>query len=291
MKSMTGFGRASHATNTIVANIEISSVNRKQAEVVVQLPRNYAELEAGIRKYVLQHIARGRVNLSINVEQADSAPSPISVDSAKAKALSEALKDLSHEIGHPLDITAADILRVPDIIQFEDKNVDPQSVQEAIEPALTDAVEKLIEMRAREGTDLKQDTLMRLQHLLNTTEQIESHAPSVITRYRENLHRRLEESGLELDLSDERLLKEIGVFADRCDISEEITRLRSHFDKFHEFLETPEPVGRSLDFLCQEINREFNTIGSKANDATLAQLVVSSKTELEKIREQIQNVE
>jgi uncharacterized protein (TIGR00255 family) len=291
MKSMTGFGRASHATETLVANIEASSVNRKQGEVVVQLPRNYAELEPTIRKYVLEHISRGRVSVSISIEQTGAAASPISVDSAKAKALSEALKDLSHEIGHPLDITAADILRVPDIIKFEEKEVDIDSVRSAIEPALADAVGKLVKMRLREGDDLKQDTLERLDTLEAQAAAIEEHSPSVITRYRENLHRRLQETGLELDLEDERVLKEVGIFAERCDISEEITRLRSHFAKFKEYLAASEPVGRSLDFLCQEINREFNTIGSKANDATLAQHVVTSKTELEKIREQIQNVE
>ncbi|MFC5051378.1 YicC/YloC family endoribonuclease [Rubritalea spongiae] len=291
MKSMTGFGRASHATETLVANIEASSVNRKQGEVVVQLPRNYAELEPAIRKYVLEHISRGRVSISISLEQTESATAPISVDSAKAKALSNALKDLSHQIGHPLEITAADILRVPDIIKFEDKETDLDSVRAAIEPALKAAISNLVEMRTREGDDLKHDTLERLETLEQEAVAIEKHAPSVITRYRENLHRRLQETGLELDLDDDRVLKEVGIFAERCDISEEITRLRSHFDKFKEYLGSPEPVGRSLDFLCQEINREFNTIGSKANDATLAQHVVTSKTELEKIREQIQNVE
>lgn len=291
MKSMTGFGRASHATDTLVASIEASSVNRKQGEVVVQLPRNYAELESSIRKYVLNHVSRGRVALSISLEQTDNAPSPISVDSKRAKALNQAFKDLSHEIGHPLEITAADLLRVPDIIKFEDKKVCIDSVREAIMPALEQAVANLVEMRAREGADLKQDTLDRLDILEAEAVAIETHSPSVITRYRENLHRRLQETGLEIDLNDDRVLKEVGIFAERCDICEEITRLRSHFAKFREYLAVPEPVGRSLDFLCQEINREFNTIGSKANDAILAQHVVTSKTELEKIREQIQNVE
>ena len=291
MKSMTGFGRASHATDTLIANIEASSVNRKQGEIVVQLPRNYIELESSIRKYALEHISRGRVALSISIEHSSNAPTPISVDSNRAKALSDALKDLSHEIGHPLDITAADILRVPDIIKFENKNVCVDSARAAIFPALEEAIAKLVAMRAREGDDLKSDTLERLDLLETEAASIESHSPSVITRYRENLHRKLRESGLEIDLNDDRVLKEIGIFAERCDISEEVTRLRSHFSKFREYLDKPEPVGRSLDFLCQEINREFNTIGSKANDATLAQHVVTAKTELEKIREQIQNVE
>ena len=291
MKSMTGFGRAAQASETLIVNIETSSVNRKQGEVVVQLPRNYAELEPEVRKFVLGEVSRGRVSISISLEQTDNAPSPISVDVKRAKALSDALKSLSHEIGQPLDITASDILRAPDIIKFEEKKVCIDAVREVVMPALKAAISNLVDMRCREGADLKQDTLERLDTLENEASSIESHSASVVTRYRENLHRRLRESGLELDLSDDRVLKELGIFAERCDISEEITRLRSHFAKFREYLDSAEPVGRSLDFLCQEINREFNTIGSKANDAKLAQHVVTSKTELEKIREQIQNVE
>ena len=288
---MTGFGRASQASETLIANIEASSVNRKQAEVVVQLPRNYAELDSEIRKFVLSEISRGRISISISLEQTDQAPSPISVDVMRAKALSEALKSLSHELGHPLDITASDILRAPDIIKFEDNKACIEAVRAVIMPALKATITSLVEMRSREGEDLKQDAIERLNILEIEANSIESHSPSVIARYRESLHRRLQESGLELDLDDDRVLKEVGIFAERCDISEEVTRLRSHFAKFSEYLDSSEPVGRSLDFLCQEINREFNTIGSKANDATLAQHVVTSKTELEKIREQIQNVE
>lgn len=288
---MTGFGRAAHATETLSASIEASSVNRKQAEIVVQMPRSYGELEAPIRKLVLEHVSRGRVAVSITISKTDNAPTPITVDSNRAKALSDALKELSHVIGHPLDISSSDILRTPDIIKFEDKAVCIDTARETIFPALKEAIANLIEMRTREGNDLKIDTLERLAKLEAEAISIESHAPSVIKRYRDNLHRKLQETGLEIDLSDERVLKEIGIFAERCDISEEITRLNSHFARFREYLAEAQPVGRSLDFLCQEINREFNTIGSKANDATLAQHVVTAKTELEKIREQIQNVE
>jgi len=146
-------------------------------------------------------------------------------------------------------------------------------------------------MRASEGGHLKKDTLDRLSSLESEAKEIEVYSPTVLNKYRENLHKRLQESGLEIDLTDERLLKEIGLFAEKCDISEEITRLDSHFIKFREYLDSDQPAGRSLDFLCQELNREFNTIGSKANDAQLAQHVVNAKTQLEKIREQIQNVE
>lgn len=288
---MTGFGRASHATNTLVARVEISSVNRKQSEVVIQLPRPYAELESPIRKLVLEKISRGRVAISTHIEASADSPAPIHIDKAKAKALANALKDLGHDLGQALPITSADLLRIPDIITFEENNTSIDQVQEALFPAINEALDKLIEMRAREGQDLKTDTLERLQKLQDEATAIAAHAPSVVTRYRENLHKRLQETGLEIDISDERVLKEIGIFAERCDITEEITRLNSHFAKFREYLDSKTAIGRSLDFLCQELNREFNTIGSKANDATLAQHVVNAKTELEKIREQIQNVE
>ena len=291
MKSMTGFGRASNTHDAITANIEASSVNRKQAEIVIQLPRTYAELEPELRKLALTMISRGRVTISISFQLDDSAPTPVSVDKNKAIALSDALKELSHQIGHPLDITVADILRAPDIIKFEESKADCETLRLAILPAFKNALTNLVEMRAREGKDLLSDTLQRLDILESEATSIQELAPSVITKYRENLLKRLSEANAGIDLNDDRILKEIGIFAERCDISEEITRLRSHFTKFREYIATNTPVGRSLDFLCQEINREFNTIGSKANNATLAQHVVTSKTELEKIREQIQNIE
>ena len=291
MHSMTGFGRAEHATEALVARVEISSINRKQGEVIIQLPRTYAELEANLRKYTLTKISRGRLNVSITLEIASDSAKTLTLDSAKALALKNEMVRISAELKTSLTITTADILRIPDIMQQQDSGVDADTALSAIQPALEQALANLITMRSREGDDLKQDSIDRLTILEQETTEIEAHAPSVILRYKENLHRRLNESGLDIDLDDERVLKEIGLFAEKCDISEEITRLRSHFAKFREYLDSNKPVGRSLDFLCQEINREFNTIGSKANDATLAQHVVHSKTELEKMREQIQNVE
>lgn len=288
---MTGFGRAEHATEALVARVEISSINRKQGEVIIQLPRTYAELEANLRKYTLTKISRGRLNVSITLEIASDSAKTLTLDSAKALALKNEMVRISAELKTSLTITTADILRIPDIMQQQDSGVDADTALSAIQPALEQALANLITMRSREGDDLKQDSIDRLTILEQETTEIEAHAPSVILRYKENLHRRLNESGLDIDLDDERVLKEIGLFAEKCDISEEITRLRSHFAKFREYLDSNKPVGRSLDFLCQEINREFNTIGSKANDATLAQHVVHSKTELEKMREQIQNVE
>ncbi|MEJ6571656.1 MAG: YicC/YloC family endoribonuclease [Akkermansiaceae bacterium] len=291
MHSMTGFGRAEHATSKIAARVEASSVNRKQGEVVVQLPRAYAELEAGIRKMALQKLSRGRVSISIQLERPDSVTDTIRINASRARALETAFTELSDAIDRPVQASSADFLRTPNILEFDDEPADPDQALRAITPAVEGALDQMISMRANEGQHLHDDTESRISTLEGIANEIVSHAPSVLTRYRENLHRRLTESGLEIDLDDDRVMKEIGLFADKCDITEEVTRLRSHFEKFREYLALDEPVGRPLDFLCQELNREFNTIGSKANDATLAQLIVNAKTELEKIREQVQNVE
>lgn len=295
MYSMTGFGRGEYATNAFIARVELTSINRKQAEVLVQMPRIYAELEAEIRKLALENISRGRLAINIQLEPATEASNGLKIDTAKVLALHAEIQRLNHLPGVELDLklTSADILRIPDVLITADNTADIDAARLTILPALTAALESLMTMRASEGSHLKKDTLDRLSILESEAELIKSHSPAVLQRYRENLHKRLTDSGLGIDLTDERLLKEIGLFAEKCDISEELTRLSSHFQKFREYLDSgdSQPVGRSLDFLCQELNREFNTIGSKANDAQLAQHVVNAKTELEKIREQIQNVE
>jgi uncharacterized protein (TIGR00255 family) len=261
------------------------------------MPRIYSELEAEIRKLALEKISRGRLTINIQLETATEASNELKIDTAKVLALQAEIQRLNDlpNAGLELKLTPTDILRLPDVLTTADNTADIDTARAAILPAVIAGLESLMTMRASEGSHLKKDTLDRLSTLEAEAEIIESHAPAVLTRYRENLHKRLTDhmNGLEIDLTDERILKEIGLFAEKCDISEEVTRLNSHFQKFREYLATAgdQPVGRSLDFLCQELNREFNTIGSKANDAQLAQHVVNAKTELEKIREQIQNVE
>jgi uncharacterized protein (TIGR00255 family) len=291
MHSMTGFGSAEHATSSIVARVEAASVNRKQGEVVVKLPRPYAELEAGIRKAAMQKLSRGRVSISIHLEKAQGATSAIRINSSRACALEKAFTEISEAIDREVQASATDFLRTPEVLEFDDDPEDPEDALKAITPALEAALEQMISMRADEGQHLHDDVEARITSLETITEQVETEAPAVLTHYKESLHRRLTESGLDIDLDDERILKELCIYADRSDITEELTRLASHFEKFRQYLGLDEPVGRPLDFLCQELNREFNTIGSKANNANLAQLIVDAKIELEKIREQIQNVE
>lgn len=290
---MTGFGRGTHSTGDWTASVEASSINRKQAEIVANLPRPLQALESRVRQATLPHISRGRVQLSIKLERPEGAVSDqIRINPALAKSFESAFSDLSLIIGRPLLPTPADYMRQPGILEIgEPEEIDHEVAWAAIAPALGQAIANLNAMRASEGKHLQEDFLARLGQLMAFTQAIADHAPGRPERQRELLFKRLSDLGLPLEMDDERLVREIALFADRCDISEEITRLHSHFAKFHEYLHSGEPAGRSLDFLCQELFREFNTIGSKANDAFVAQTVVEAKTELEKLREQIQNIE
>lgn len=288
---MTGFGRGSSSNDSWLATVEISSVNRKQAEIVIQAPRDLNELEARIRKQALASVARGRVQISISLEQSGGVDQAITVDHALATNFDHAFRELSQLLGRDVSPTAADFLRHPGIIATGRAEMDVEAAWLAIEPALAEALTQLTAMRAREGDDLKADFLARLGILSALAGKIAQEAPGRPARQLEQLQKRLRDSGLEIDLNDERVLKELSIYADRCDITEELTRLDSHFAKFREYLDGTEPPGRPLDFLCQELFREFNTIGSKANDSSIAQTVVEAKTELEKIREQVQNVE
>ena len=287
---MTGFGRGEATSSAFHAEVEASSVNRKQAEVSLSLPRGLAELEPSLRKQALTHFSRGRVNLAIKLTALDASSSTLTIDTAKAQALKLAFEQLSQDLGQKFELTTQDFLRQSEQFLIE-KGYDCDQVLPAITPALTQALEALTITRGEEGQALKVDLAQRLATLQTLTEQVTAIAPTVPVRQRELLTQRLKEANLDIDPSDERVLKEIALFCDRCDISEEVTRLAAHFQKFNELLSATEPVGRPLDFLCQELNREFNTIGSKANNSEIAHHIVSAKTELEKIREQVQNIE
>lgn len=291
MHSMTGFGRSCSATDAWHAVVEISSVNRKQAEVVVQGPRELSELEGRIRKAVLGVVSRGRIQVVVKLERAQGAAAAIQLDAALARAFSDAFIELGQIVGQELRPTASDYLRQPGILNPGSGDIDAEDAWQAIEPALAAALRGLAAMRQIEGDHLKADLLARLETLVGYCGKIATEAPARPVRQREMLERRLREAGLGLDPADERVVKELALFADRCDVSEELTRLDSHVARFREYLDATDAPGRALDFLCQELFREFNTIGAKANDAGIAQAIVEAKTELEKIREQVQNLE
>lgn len=291
MHSMTGFGRGEAIADGVVWRAELSSVNRKQLELVVHLPRELAELEITLRNKLAEKLSRGRVQLSVHADRGTTATATLRVDEALAAQYAESLRRMAVSLRASPEVTASDIPRWPGVFTLEQTEWTAELAMPHIEKATNAALAQMLAMRQAEGANLKVDIGARLDALQGMLAAARELSPQVVQRYRDALRQRLADAGLPLPLDDERLVKEIGIFADRCDITEEQTRAESHIAQFRSYMDSGEPMGRSLDFLSQELFREFNTMGSKANDATLAQLVVRAKTELEKIREQVQNVE
>ena len=291
MNSMTGFGAATAPLNNASVRVEIGGVNRKQTEIAISLPRAWAELETRVREIVAGCVSRGRVNVTISLQAATAASGNLSVNTAKLAALQACTAEVSAATGKSVELTLDALLRLGIIGEETEADITPEAAWVAAEPAVREALEAFLALRAQEGANMRSDLLRRIGTLRQYREQLIERAAGVPARYREQLLKRLEESGLPIPADDDRIIKEIALFADRCDVSEEMTRLESHLNQFESICDKSEPVGRTLDFLCQEIFRELNTTGSKANDAELAQLVVTAKTELEKIREQVQNIE
>ena len=291
MNSMTGFGAATAPLGGSSIRVEIGGVNRKQAEIAVALPRAWAALETTVRDIVAAAVSRGRVNVSLTLQQTPGAAGSLALNRDKLAALTATLAEAESTLGRSIDTSLDALLRLGIIAEETETDIPLETVQAAAEPAVREALQAFLKLRAQEGENMKRDLLGRIATLRQFREQLMARAAGVATRHREVLLKRLAEAGLPLPLDDERIIKEIALFADRCDVSEEMTRLESHLNQFEKICDKAEPVGRTLDFLCQEIFRELNTTGSKANDAELAQLVVTAKTELEKIREQVQNIE
>ena len=291
MNSMTGFGAATAPLGGSSIRVEIGGVNRKQAEIAVALPRAWAALETTVRDIVAAAVSRGRVNVSLTLQPTPGAAGSLALNRDKLAALTATLAEAESTMGRSIDTSLDALLRMGIIAEETETDMPLETVQAAAEPAVREALQAFLKLRAQEGENMKRDLLGRIATLRQFREQLMARAAGVATRHREVLLKRLAEAGLPLPLDDERIIKEIALFADRCDVSEEMTRLESHLNQFEKICDKAEPVGRTLDFLCQEIFRELNTTGSKANDAELAQLVVTAKTELEKIREQVQNIE
>jgi uncharacterized protein (TIGR00255 family) len=292
MKSMTGYGWGDAAQNGFKITVELSSVNRKQSEISINLPRELEVLEAQIRDEINRRIARGRVTARVTLhgKKGESASVRINVD--LAEAYTKQLRDLARRLKLAGDVTLDQLVRAPGVFDSDEDVPDAEDFWPAVDKALKQALEMMVAMREKEGGHLRKDLVKRMDTMRKSARTVQKRAPQVQVRYREQLLERIQNAGLEAArIEEERLLKEIIFFADRSDISEETTRLQSHFKQFDDCVNSSEPVGRTLDFLAQEMNREINTIGSKANDALISREVVVLKTELEKFREQAQNVE
>ena len=290
MRSMTGFGRGVHLSEGARVVVEVRSVNRKQAEVSLHLPPELDVLENRLREEALKTLARGRLEIRVAIELPLAAAKRINAPlaAAYAREFAELARSLELQGG----VTLEALLRCPGVLQGGEGAEDPEALWNRVAPALREALTGFNAMRDREGQALANDLVTRIQLLREAVERVRRHAPEVTRRYRELLLQRIQMAGIEnVSVEDERVLKEVILFADRSDISEELARLESHFVQFEDCRRAREPVGRKLDFLAQEIHREINTIGSKANDAQISVEVVALKAELERFREQAQNVE
>jgi len=292
MKSMTGHGRGEFSAATHQITIEASSVNRKQAEWVINLPRQLDSLEPRVRELIAQGVSRGRLTLKVSLTLSDDAHARARVNRTLAKSYVQELRELAVELDVPPAFSLDTLLRLPGVFEAAEPEHDAESFWPSLKAAADTALAALIGMREKEGAHLARDLDSRIQIMRSTVAAIRSQAPEVTRKHRDQLVEKLKAAGLQgVNPDDDRLLKEIVLFADRSDIAEELARLESHFEQFNDCLKSPEPVGRTLDFLAQEMNREINTIGSKANDSLISKSVVVLKTELERFREQAQNVE
>jgi len=297
MQSMTGFGAgkaplaaARAGAGAREAQAEASSVNRKGLELAVSLPREWSALEAPLTELARARLHRGHVRLAVTMHEPASAGAS-NWDEARVAQAFEQLRALAERFDVAFSPDAGLLLRLAQGTGGDAAPMPAEEAWPAVQAATTAALEQLVTARRREGEALLRDLAGRLAILSRLREEIAPLAPESVTRYREGLHARLRQIGLEVDLNDERVLREIALFADRCDIAEELTRLESHLAQFAKTLGADGPVGRQLDFMCQEIHREINTIGSKAQHLEITRRVLEAKNEIERIREQVQNVE
>ena len=290
---MTGYGRGDCSQDGFKIAVELSSVNRKQTEISVNLPREMEMLEAQIRDVIHRFVARGRLTVRVSLHAgAGRLSARMHLNIPLAKAYARELNRLARQLHLPGPVTLDQLARAPGVLQTDEDLAVEEDFWPAVEQALKKALSQMVKMREREGAHMAQDLAARVAVMRKAAARIQKQAPTVAERYRQQLIERIKSAGLEAPgVEDERLLKEVVYFADRSDISEELTRLQSHFQQFEEGRKSKEPVGRMLDFLAQEINREINTIGSKANNSLISREVVTLKAELERFREQAQNVE
>ena len=291
MLSMTGYGKGEYIQGGLEMTVEIKTVNNRYLDVSVKAPRIFAAYEDVIRTTVRKKLTRGHADVFVSVKDKRERPTALSVDLALAKAYISAAKALKAENPDlPDDITLSSVLRYPEVLKQEDVQSLDEELTKGLEIALNGALDKLNEMRAVEGQKLKDDMLARVATIENLVAEIATRAPLIAQEYREKLTARVKEYLDGAQIEESRLLTEVAVFTDKSNIDEELTRLRSHIEQFRSIAEEG-IVGRKLDFLVQEFNREANTTCSKSNDVTITRAGLALKNEIEKIREQVQNLE
>lgn len=291
MKSMTGYGRGTAtAQDALKAVVEISSINsKKQVEMRVSLPRELVSLESEIRGYIQKKIVRGTLNVQVSYSQTTAgAVSNIPIDENTAAAAAARLQELATSFGMPAP-TLRELLLIPGVIQYNDNMAD--TLKPLVMDALAQAVDELDAMRVREGNSLKEDLLARGHVMCELVDKIMASEQDAIIRYRDKLVARIAKLGMELPVDDEKIAKEVVFYVDKTDITEETVRLKSHLSQYADMLNNGDDIGKNLDFLCQEMSREVNTLSAKTADMAIAESAMALKIEVSKIKEQIMNIE
>ena len=291
IKSMTGYGRCERIIGTKKITAELKSVNHRFSDYNIKVPRQYGFLEDRVRQFISKEVARGKIDVYVSIESCGEADKTVTVNKELAGNYVEILRDLCETFSLKDDISVSTIASFTDIFRAEPKRDDEEEIWTAVSEVLADAVSSFISMRAREGERIERDLRERVTYMKSLANEIDKLSPMAVQVYKDKLYQKIKEVIDEREPDDARILTEVAIFADKVAVNEETVRLASHYDEFFTILDSNEPAGRKLDFLIQEINREVNTIGSKASDLEIAKLVVTLKGEIEKLREQIQNIE
>lgn len=291
IKSMTGYGNAEEIISGNNIRVEVKAVNHRFFEFSARIPRNMAFLEDKLKSEASRSISRGKTELTLTIQAVEGNSSVVTVNRELASSYVEALRGIADELSLKDDITLSSVAAIPDVFTVMRASVDEEKLWCDVKTVLDKALEAFVKMREIEGAKMKEDLLSRCSFIEEKVAEVEERSPETVKEYREKLFARMSEILGDKNIDESRILTEAAIYADKVAVAEETVRLRSHIEQFRSILELTEPVGRKLDFLVQEMNRETNTIGSKANDLTLARVVVDMKSEIEKIREQIQNIE
>ena len=290
IKSMTGYGKANLSKDKREYQVEIKSVNHRYLDICVKMPRVLSYLEEEVKKQISSQIKRGKVDVFITFENNSVEDKEIKINTEIAKIYIEELKKLAKQENILDNIEVTEISKLPDVLTIQN-NQEDETIKDALLEAVSNATENLVQMRSIEGNKMADDLVARIQGIKEKVEEISSLSTGLIEEYVVKLEGRIKEILKNQDIDETRLAQEVVIYADKCSIEEEVTRLKSHISQFEKLIKTDEAIGKKLDFIIQEMNRETNTIGSKANNLEITNGVIDIKTELENIREQVQNIE
>ncbi len=291
IRSMTGFGRAQDTVDGITVTVEIKSVNHRYFDFSCRVPRNYGFLEEKFKSFVQSRVTRGKIECYVQLEAQEVEECIVKVNHSLAKGYIDALNEIGEIYGLENDINVSAVARNHDIFSVHKSDAEEEVIWRAVSTVATAAIDSFVAMREREGEKLKADILSRCELILEKVSFIEKRSPQTVTEYNAKLLERMKNVLNDVQIDEQRLLTEAAIYADKIAVAEETVRLRSHIDQMYEFMNSEVAIGRKMDFLVQEFNREANTIGSKAQDVEIARSVIDIKAEVEKIREQVQNIE